>query len=230
MHRSRHDGQFPGPAREFLRADEVGQLLEVDRSTVYRMAERGGLAAVKVGRQWRFPTHAIERLLRSGESVATSTRADRERMVRAAGASRALIELAAELLGVMMIATDMDGRPVTELINPSPWFAEHAEDPDLVTSCLGYWKQLADDPDFDLRFHLSPLNVECARTFVRVGPQLVGMLFVGGIDPTNQDDRSLYRLSGDDRRRVLKHLPAVAAAISRLATHPPMSATREETW
>ena len=220
MHRSRHDVQHLAPARDFLSAQEVGQLLKVDRSTVYRMAESGGLPSVKVGRQWRFPAAAIERLLRTGERVGATTREDREAMVRAVGSSLPLIELSAQLLGVMMIATDMDGQPVTDLVNPCGWFAQHAEDQGFVSTCLGYWKQLADDPDFDVRFHLGPLNVECARTFVRVGTQLVGMLFVGGIDPTGADERSLYRLNADGRTRVLTYLPAVAAAISRLAAQP----------
>ncbi len=162
MQRQRQNAQHLVPTRELLSADDVGRLLKVDRSTVYRMAEGGRLTAVKVGRQWRFPAGAIERLLRTGEAVASAARDDRETMVRAIGSSLPLIELSAQLLGVMMIATDMDGRPVTELINPCPWFSDHADDPGFVTTCLGYWKQLADDPDFDVGFRLGPLNVECA--------------------------------------------------------------------
>ncbi len=229
MQRERHNVQHLATAREFLRAEEVGRLLKVDRSTVYRMAESGGLPAVKVGRQWRFPADAIERRLRTDDTVASTTAADRSAMVRAIDSSLPLIELSAQLLGVMMIATDMDGQPVTDLVNPCPWFSERADDPDFVTTCLGYWKQLADDPDFDVGFHLGPLNVECARTFVRVGPRLVGMLFVGGIDPTNQDERPLHRLNAEGRTRVLTYLPAVAAAVSRLATHPPANAEIERT-
>ena len=207
------------PTREFVSAEDVGRVLKVDRSTVYRMAESGRLPAVKVGRQWRFPASAIERLLRTGEAAVAATD-DRDTMARAIGSSLPLIELSAQLLGVMMIATDMDGHPVTDLINPCPWFRDHADEPELVTTCLGYWKQLADDPAFDVGFRLGPLNVECARTIVRVGPHLAGMLFAGGIDPTGQDERSLYRLSAEGRSRVLTYLPAVAAAVSRIATSP----------
>ena len=224
VQRSRREVQHPAAARDFLSAQEVGRLLNVDRSTVYRMAEGGGLTAVKVGRQWRFPASAIERFLRVDASDGATSQHDRATMVRAVASSMPLIELSAQLLGVMMIATDMDGQPVTDLVNPCSWFSEHADDPGFVATCLGYWKQLADDPDLDVRFHLGPLNVECARTFVRVGSQLVGMLFVGGIDPTGQDERPLYRLNTDGRTRVLTYLPAVAAAISRLAAQPLTSA------
>lgn len=46
-----------------LSAQQVQDLLHVDRSTVYRMAEDGRLPAIKVGRQWRFPAARIDALL-----------------------------------------------------------------------------------------------------------------------------------------------------------------------
>ncbi len=45
---------------DMLTAKDVQDLLQVDRSTVYRMAEAGRLPAIKVGKQWRFPAAQIE--------------------------------------------------------------------------------------------------------------------------------------------------------------------------
>jgi excisionase family DNA binding protein len=50
-------------ATGMLTAQQVQDLLDVDASTVYRMAGDGRLPAVRIGRQWRFPAEAIERLL-----------------------------------------------------------------------------------------------------------------------------------------------------------------------
>ena len=61
-----------GPARPLLTALEVQELLHIDRSTVYRMAEDGRLPAIRVGRSWRFPADRIEALLDSGPAEATS--------------------------------------------------------------------------------------------------------------------------------------------------------------
>ena len=206
-----------------MRAEQVGALLKVDRSTVYRMAESGRLPAFRIGRQWRFPADAIERLVRpdtAADVVSERHQRDHESMVQAIDASEPCLELTARILGVMMIATDMDGRPVGDLVNPCPWFTQHEDEPEFMATCLDFWKQLADDPDFDVGFHRGPLNVECARTFIRIGPHLVGMLFAGGIDPTGHDERPLHRLSEEGRARVLTYLPTVAAAISRLAAGP----------
>ncbi|MDH3251066.1 MAG: helix-turn-helix domain-containing protein, partial [Acidimicrobiia bacterium] len=46
-----------------LTTKDLQQLLHVDRSTIYRMAESGQLPAMKVGRQWRFPADRIDRWL-----------------------------------------------------------------------------------------------------------------------------------------------------------------------
>ena len=45
--------------RRLLTARQVQDVLHIDRSTVYRMAEDGRIPAIKVGKQWRFPSDEI---------------------------------------------------------------------------------------------------------------------------------------------------------------------------
>ena len=54
---------------EMLTAKEMQDLLQVDRSTIYRMAEAGQLPAVKVGKQWRFPSDLVEGWLKAQTAV-----------------------------------------------------------------------------------------------------------------------------------------------------------------
>ena len=205
-------------AHGFLRAEQVRQMLGVDRSTVYRMAENGRLPAMKIGRQWRFPADQIGQLLHTErDNSAALVPPSRASVVMAVGATLPLIELAAEILGVMIVVADMGGEPLTEVINPCQWFAERSDDPELLGLCLADWKGLADDPDFEVRFHAGPLGVDCARAFLRVGPQLVGMLIAGCISPSDEDPRALYRLGPEGRAFVLRALPTLAARVSRVA-------------
>jgi excisionase family DNA binding protein len=203
-----------------LTAEQVSRLLHIDASTVYRMAGDGRLAAVKVGRQWRFPADRISRLLDLDDGIDGATNLTE---LTAIDADRAqpVIDVAADLLGVMMVVTDMQGRPLTEVANPCPWFTDRASEPDVVQRCAAEWQALADDLDFDPRFQVGALGFECARAFVRDGSQLVGMVLAGGVAPDAGQPaparNDLYTLDPGQRQHVLATLPKVAATLSRVA-------------
>jgi excisionase family DNA binding protein len=188
-----------------LTAQQVQAMFGVDRSTVYRMAEDGRLPAVKVGRQWRFRRSTVEAYLAPRETAAHTTPV-------AGHGLQAAVDVAAELLGVMMIVTDMDGRPLTVAANPCPRFDK--ADEMALTACAREWKQFADEFDVTPRFRVGPLGFECARTFVRVGPQLVAMVLAGGIAVPGDTSEDLHVLDVRHRARVLESLPRVAATLS----------------
>ncbi len=226
MHQPQGRPQQP----QLLSARQVQTRLGVDRSTVYRMAEDGRLPAIKVGRQWRFPAELIDDLLRvdpaprpaPGTGAITSTVATMS--VAAAPTTEvaaSVAQIAADLLGVMMVVTDMDGHPITEVANPCPWFVERSDDPGLIDACVDEWQQLADDTEFEPRFASGALGFECARAFVRSGTSLVAMVLVGGVAPAGSVTAGLYHLDDDERRRVLAALPKVAATLSRIGPREP---------
>lgn len=201
---------------ELLTADQVGHMLDVDRTTIYRMAADGRLPAVKVGRQWRFPAEQVRGLLGAIQPPRSAPRTRLDGTV-----TETMIELLAESLGVMMVVTDMYGRPVTSVANPCPWFAARLRDDELIADCVDEWGTFAADPDFAPRFRLGRHGFECARAFVRNGTELVGMVLAGGVAP---DDRhatgdGLYHLDEFERERVLEMLPRLAASLSRLIGH-----------
>lgn len=213
-------------------------MLHVDRSTVYRMAEDGRLPAIKVGRQWRFPADRITALLEDGvlAGVADAAPADiaddassadlialpslAEPTVSVDGsfiqAADAVLAVAGDLLGVMMVVTDMNGGPLTRVANPCDWFADRAEDPEVVSACSAEWQSMADDPDLAPRFRTGVLGFQCARAFIRSGTSLIGMVLAGGIAPESSDNPDLYHLTDAERQRVLAALPRIAAALSHV--------------
>lgn len=200
-----------------LSARNVQELLDVDVSTIYRMAADGRLPAVRVGRQWRFPADAIEQLLTAADVPAT------ERVSRAVPPTLAteLLEIVAEPLGVMMVVTDLGGRPITPVVNPCPWFADRADDPEVVEVCAAEWRDLAEEIHLVPRLRASALGFLCARSLVRSGNELVGMVLAGGVAPEGEDAPGLYHLDDAGRGQVLETLPKVAAYLSRLTSRPP---------
>ncbi|MGC8499205.1 MAG: helix-turn-helix domain-containing protein [Acidimicrobiales bacterium] len=201
---------------QFLRAEDVGKILGVERSTVYRMAATGRLPAMKVGHQWRFPAELIAWML-DAHDVSPKVAIHHRALEAAVRDSLAYLELGAELLSVMLVITDMSGYPVTDIIHPCPWFRDNLNDPAVLAECFDDWRQLAEDPDFALCFRTGPHDFDCARTFVRVGPHLVGMLLAGGVAASDSDERELYHLSSEERARVLAMLPKLAVQVSQRA-------------
>jgi excisionase family DNA binding protein len=195
--------------QQMLSARQVQDILHIDRSTVYRMAEDGRLPAIRVGKQWRFPAEDIYRVISAQPPVLNTSPLDPD-------VASAIAELAGELLGVMVVVTDMDGHPITPIANPCGWMMEHLGDPTVLNTCIAEWQDMADDHTFEPHFHTGQFGFECARAFVRSGRELVAMVLVGGI-AANQEP-GFYNLDPQARAHVLSALPKVAAALSKTAS------------
>ncbi|MDJ0498427.1 MAG: helix-turn-helix domain-containing protein [Acidimicrobiia bacterium] len=173
-----------------LTAKQVQEIFRVDRSTIYRMAEDGRLPAVKVGRQWRFPSEHLESLLgqSNGEStppspaVATSDHVAL-RAILPGDTAQAVADLAADLFGVMAVVTDMQGQALTTVANPCGYFDAVFDGVYTADRCSTGWRRLGEEIDLEPRFLPSHLGFLCARSFIRVGTNLAGMVIVGGVAP-----------------------------------------------
>jgi excisionase family DNA binding protein len=169
-----------------LTTKDLQELIHVDKSTIYRMAEDGRLPAIKVGRQWRFPADQVAELLGDGVAVIRQPLdAGRERLSQLIDhdTAQTIADLVAELFGVMAIVTDMDGTPLTSVANPCGFFDAIQHRPAAVERCVAGWRELGDATGLGVRLMPSHLGFLCARSFVRAGSDLVGMLIVGGITP-----------------------------------------------
>lgn len=190
------------PSGGLLRAEEVGRRLGIDVSTVYRMAGDGRLSAIKVGRQWRFPVDSIS-VLGSDSSID-------------AGTAEAVAAVAADLLGVMVVITDLHGRAMTQVHNPCERYClASAED---AEACVQEWRGLAVRHDLVPRFHRGALGFECAAAFIRAGDRLVGLVIVGGIAPLDEPALDVHVLTKAQRSLVLDSLPRIAAAVVERST------------
>ncbi|MDJ0923777.1 MAG: helix-turn-helix domain-containing protein [Acidimicrobiia bacterium] len=173
-----------------LTTKQVQELFRVDRSTIYRMAEDGRLPAVKVGRQWRFPSDRVESLL--GQSNGETVPSPRDASVPSeitletvlpADTAQAVADLAADLFGVMAVVTDMNGQALTTVANPCGYFTAVFQGIYTADRCSEGWRRLGEEIDLEPRFLPSHLGFLCARSFIRIGSKLAGMVIVGGVAP-----------------------------------------------
>lgn len=181
---------------DLLTTRQVQALLRVDRTTIYRMVEGGQLPAIRVGKQWRFARGEVEGWLQSGRSRVHPTlaapaapepakRSDLDlRALLALTCVQAIQDLYADMLGVMIVVTDMQGQPITEISNPCGFFTDLREkNPAVAEHCMRSWQQLAGDPALAPKFSRGEMDLLCARGLIRLGTELKGMVLLGGITP-----------------------------------------------
>jgi excisionase family DNA binding protein len=221
------------PPPTYLTARDVQDLIRVDRSTIYRMAESGRLPAIKVGRQWRFPADQVEAWLNGSNNgrhtpTAPSTAQD-------------VADLFADLYDVMVVVTDIDGNPVTEVSNPNGYFSSISSEASALDRCIAEWKTLGGEYDFEPRLRPTHLGFLCTRAFIRRGNELVGMVISGGIAPDDwpptpegieaiaresrvpaalvqQNIENIHRIDHDAQHRLLRAIPILARHLSAISS------------
>lgn len=174
---------------DLLTTKELQDVLHVDRTTIYRMAEGGRIPAVKVGNQWRFPRTQIEAWLLRNSAAPVPTV---EPAANGAIQTMDLLPLEcvqliqdgfAEALGVMVLVTDLHGNLITRPSNPCGLYTVAETSPTARQRCLNLWVDLASKPSLAPKFQESHLGLMCARGLVRVGNEIKAMVVMGGIAP-----------------------------------------------
>jgi excisionase family DNA binding protein len=231
-----------------LTAKEMQALLQVDRSTIYRMAEAGRLPALKVGKQWRFPADQVESWMHSGSSPSTNVDNGLPQSNGHSDELAALLPLEcveliqdsfSDLLGVMLVVTDMAGKPITQPSNPCGLFQAISQVPHALERCIHSWHKLAVTIDLEPRFSQSRLNLLCARALIRDGLELKGMVVAGCVAPEtwppseSSIDRmaaefgverellvsrldEVHFLSEGQREKVLAHIQQIANIVAHI--------------
>lgn len=179
---------------ELMTTRQLQDLLQVDRTTIYRMVNSGQLPAIRVGNQWRFPREAVEKWLATqtlGSTMAEVRPAvsqphpgvDEMQRLFPLACVQQIQDAFADALGVMIVVTDLEGHPITRPSNAPGLYLAVDESPVAHRRCIELWVQMARNPTLQPRFTSSHLRLLCARGLIRVGAELKAMVVVGGIVP-----------------------------------------------
>jgi excisionase family DNA binding protein len=235
---------------ELLTTNQVQDLLNIDRTTIYRMVQGGQLPAIRVGKQWRFDRIEIDHWLRlqAASGVTPGATAPLPAPASAHSTLADLLPLSsvqhiqdafAEALGVMMVVTDMEGKPVTRVSNSCGLYDTVIGNAEAATRCIQGWQRMAGGPTLEPRFAPSDLGLLCARGLIRSGNELKGMVFLGGIAPeewppspekvdaiarhyglepecVRNSVQEVHRLEKPDRERALSFVQRMADICSQL--------------
>jgi len=211
---------------DLLTAKEIQTLLQVDRSTIYRMAESGRLPAIKVGKQWRFRADQLDSWLKA-QAAAPSALTTGSTNGQPADHAAALFPLECiqliqdgfgEVLGVSLAVADMDGEPVTRPSNPGSLYQLLASTRRGCAAWRQQIRQLGQLPALEPRFVPGLAGLLSARALVRVGNELKAMVVAFGVaepgwQPAPQLAAELaeeWAVSPDEVQTALDAVPRLA--------------------
>jgi excisionase family DNA binding protein len=197
---------------EYLTSRQVQDLLQVDRTTIYRMLKDGRLTGVKIGGQWRFHAQAVNALVEGQPEVSTYRMGGLSEPL-SLGCIQPIQDVFAELAEVGAVTTNLDGEPVTEISNCSSFCDLILAQPSGRQACTDSWRKLAAHPSQTTGFSACHAGLQYARSCIAVGDTPSAMLIAGQFyadqpDPVEEQARVEYlaTLHGID-------IPALQAAV-----------------
>lgn len=180
---------------ELITTKQVQELLQVDRITVYRMLKDGRLNGVKVGKQWRFHQNEIEHLISSGtHTKVLSTPEYTPNEVLPAHCIQAIQDVFAEMNGIGVVTTDIEGTPVTEISNLCRFCQLVQSSPAGQQACYDSWQELALIPGNQAEYMECHAGLMCARAPIELHGELTAIVVAGQFVSDDLQDEELISL------------------------------------
>lgn len=163
----------------FLNAKQVQEMLQVDRTTVYRMLQDGRLAGAKIGHQWRFERAAVEALLIGGPP-APAPNPEPNAAVLPLHCVQRLQDVFAEVAQVGVVTTDPAGAPMTAISNSCAFCNLILASETGRRACQDSWARLAKQSEQGPAFVKCHAGLQYARARIELsGRELAAMLIAG---------------------------------------------------
>jgi excisionase family DNA binding protein len=177
----------------FLTAKQTEELLNVDRTTIYRMLKDGRLTGVKVGQHWRFSARAVESLL-SGAVRPGSKDVPVSVQVLPLHCMQPVQDVFAEIAQVGAVTADIDGQPLTKISNSCDFCKMILGSEEGRQACSKSWRQLVNQKDTAPEFTTCHAGLQYARSRIVVHGELIAILVAGQFyvqfpEPEEQEER-----------------------------------------
>ena len=194
---------------ELLTSKQVQDLLQLDRTTIYRMLKDGRLSGVKVGSQWRFRRQEIDELLSSADTYDDSETIPSE--VLPVHCIQSIQNVFAQIAEVGAVTTDRHGQPITEISHCTQFCKLMLGSPTGKQACVESWERLAENPDEGPRFAHCHAGLQYARGCIKVGNIPTAMIVAGQfyLKPADPEEetirlRRLATVHGIDHQELVK--------------------------
>ena len=230
---------------DLLTSKELQAILQVDRTTIYRMADSGRLPAIKIGGQWRFPRQQIHQWLTQQSAGAAAPTLLSSFGPRPAAdifpldCVQLIQDSFADSLNVMVFAVELNGELFTRASNPCGLWRAIADSPAARQHCAATWRSLLHDPHPPTGWMTTPMGLLCAAGFIRADGEPKALLVLGGIAPLDwppppaaveemaatfelpaahiaQEIEDVHRLTPAEQSRVLPFAQRIADIFSHI--------------
>lgn len=174
---------------ELLTTRQLMDLLQLDRTTIYRMLNDGRLPALRVGGQWRFSRQAIEGLMQSRSPSGLADAKTQEGKPPSSGSPGADVlplhclqpiqEVFAQTAGIGAVTTDIGGKPLTSFSNSCVFCSLILATDGGRALCQGSWQRLANESEKYPRLEKCHAGLTYARGWITVDGAPIAMIFGG---------------------------------------------------
>lgn len=206
---------------ELLTTKQVLDILQVDRTTIYRMLKTGRLSGVKVGQQWRFPRSEVDGLVSGKLPTPEPAKPARLPLTREAlpiSCLQSVQDVSAETMEVGAIITDLEGHPLTEISNSGRFCNLILSTESGQQACIKSWRELAQHHDSAPRFVTCHAGCHYAHARIELDDIPYAMLVTGQFYLTSSDPDEIKQ-----RVAQLAHTHGLdEAALARAETELPV--------
>lgn len=186
---------------DLLTVKQLQDLLQVDRTTIYRMLNDGRLTGIKIGGQWRFSRKEVDDLL-SGAAASGATESTLPTDILPLHCLQAMQNVFAEIAGVGAVTTAPDGEPLTTISNSCRFCNLILGTESGRQACVASWRKLAAQPDRHPAFMTCHAGLQYARARIEIDNSLIAVLIAGQFYADQPDaDEQAARL----RQLAAKH-------------------------
>ena len=212
---------------DLLTTKQVEDLLQVDRTTIYRMLNDGRLTGIKVGQQWRFMRSEIDILLgrephKESQSQALLTPISTQ--ILPANCAQKIQDVFAEIAGIGAINTSLNGEPITAPSNNCEFCQLLHQTESGWAACIESWRKLGSKPEIKPEeFFTCHAGLKYSRAGIDINDQLTSILIAGQfyIEEPQQDEvrervMALAEKHGIDPDLLLEASQAVPTLDQRL--------------
>jgi excisionase family DNA binding protein len=200
---------------ELLTAREVQTMLKVDRITIYRMLNDGRLKGTKIGQQWRFYRHDVDRLLGNEPAPEEPQPPDPDPSFPT-HCVQTIQDLFSDVSRNSALIVDTQGEPLTQVTHPCNFCQLMLHNPTGGEACRASWREIARQASAGSKFFTCHAGIQYVAAPIEDDGKAIGFFLTGQFHfqslDAREDAERLRRLASS-HKLPLEQLQQTAAEV-----------------